>query len=53
MRHCIAALEMVDDDIVTTLRQAVHDTMIGAIAIRDPDLANQVYQSAVAPLPLA
>lgn len=52
MRHCIAALELYEDDIDPTLRDAVYDTMIGAIAIRDMDLAQEAFKSAVMPLPL-
>lgn len=50
MRHCLAALDLVDDGIVDTVRDAIYDTMIGAIALRDSDLADNVFKEAVMPL---
>ena len=50
MRHCLAALDLLSiEDIYT----AVYDTMIGALAIRDIELAEDVFKSAVKPLPIS
>lgn len=50
MRHCLAALEMLDDGIVDTVREAIYDTMIGSIGLRDADMAEDVYSHAILPL---
>lgn len=50
MRHCLAALQLEADGIVPNLRTAIHDTMIGAIAIHDQELAAQTYDVAVVPI---
>lgn len=52
MRHCLAALSLVDDGICTNLREAVYDTMVGAIGLRNAELAAEVFEKAVKPLPL-
>lgn len=50
MRHCLAALDMVDDEIVGTVREAIQDTMIGSIGLRDAELAEDVFMHAIKPL---
>lgn len=52
MRHCLGALDLVDDEIVGSVREAIYDTMIGAISLRDAELAEEVWNVAVKPLPL-
>lgn len=50
MRHCLAALDLLSiEDIYT----AIQDTMIGALAIRDIEVAEDVFKSAVKPLPIS
>lgn len=49
LRHCLGALKLMS--IGEKMKDAVYDTMIGSIAIRDLELANDVYKNAVLPLP--
>ena len=44
-RHCIGALKLMS--IGTAPKEAIRDTMIGSIAIRDLSLAKDVYQNVV------
>lgn len=52
MRHCIAALDLVDTGICDTVRDAIVDTMIGSIGLRDVELAQMTFDAAIKPLPL-
>jgi hypothetical protein len=52
MRHCLAALSLLDDEVTSSVSEAVYDTMIGSIGLRDAQLAKEVYENAVQPLPL-
>ena len=44
MRHCFAALDMLDYE---DFNEAIYDSMIGALKIRDIALANEVFESVV------
>lgn len=50
MRHCLAALDLVDDGIVENVREAIFDTMIGSIGLRDANLAENVFAQAIKPM---
>lgn len=52
MRHCLGALQLISDGIVSSKKEAIKDTMIGAIALRDIDLAKTTYDVAVDILPI-
>ena len=45
MRHCLGALNLLDDGIVNSVLSAVTDTMIGAISLRDADLAKEILET--------
>lgn len=49
-RHCIGALKLMSIGLDT--KEAIRDTMIGSIAIRDISLAKQVYQDCIVAAPL-
>ena len=44
LRHCLAALKLMK---FHSFEQAIYNTMIGALLIRDIDFANDVYQNCV------
>ena len=44
LRHCIGALELLD---IEDFNHAIYDTMIGAIKIKDLELAETVYQNCI------
>lgn len=50
MRHCIGALKLMK--IGEPIKDAIYDTMIGAIAIRDLQIAYETFNTAVKPLAL-
>lgn len=52
MRHCLGALDLLKDEVVTDVHEAILDTMIGTISLRDMELAQETFESAVKPLPL-
>lgn len=49
MRHCLAALRRMHK-LNRPFKDAIADTMIGAISIKDVDLANTTYKAVVEPL---